>query len=99
MVVLASPSMYTRAIPDHSSRYATQLTPVPVKLSVTREFASVARIAPPPLWAGLLFEYHRPDRTMAGLFSSTRPLVAVTPPATGAPFSISNASIHTHEPC
>src|SRR5258706_2821365 len=65
---------------------------------VTREPASVARAEVPPLCAGLLFAYHLPVRTSAGFVSSTRPVVAVRPPGTGAPFSMSNASIQTHDP-
>jgi hypothetical protein len=48
-VAATVPSTYTRAMPDHASRYAIQLTWEPVNVNVARAPAVIASLALPPL--------------------------------------------------
>ena len=65
--------MYTLAIPDHSSRYAIQLTAVPLKARVARALVSIAITHDPPLHGAVVFVYHvPPEYAIAGAFCSNR---------------------------
>ena len=60
IVALNAPSTYTRAIPDHSSRYPIHFTLVPVKVSVARAFVSIEKAHEPPLQGAVVFVYQAP---------------------------------------
>src|SRR5439155_977209 len=77
-VAFCTPSMYTFAIPDHSSRYPIQLTPVPLNVNVARAPLCMARAAEPPLCATLVFVLQLPpEYATLALFCSTRVGVVV----------------------
>ena len=47
-------------MPDHWSRYAIHFTPVPVKVTVARAFASIEKTHDPPLQGAVVFVYQVP---------------------------------------
>jgi hypothetical protein len=59
-------------MPDHSSRYAIQLTCVPVNVNVARDPAVIDSLALLPLLNLPLFTLHDPLQVTAGLDCSTR---------------------------
>src|SRR5439155_16876823 len=100
-VAFCTPSMYTFAIPDHSSRYPIQLTPVPLNVNVARAPLCMARAAEPPLCATLVFVLQLPPEYATDvLFCSTRVGVddVVVELVELAALTTSKASTQIHNP-